>query len=134
MNADEARKRGLGAARGIGIGVIGGFLFWLTVAAIVIVLATSCTRTETVRVTGPTQTQTDTGLVSDTGATVSEGVATLYRIGAEDVICPLIDQYGEAAARQAWIEAEPSVGSDAYEAAVFDAWLATGPCTGVYSA
>jgi len=42
MNADEARKRGLGAARGIGIGVIGGFLFWLVIAAIVIVLLSSC--------------------------------------------------------------------------------------------
>lgn len=72
--------------------------------------------------------QPSDGPTSYEGNTVQEGVDIMYAIGAAEVICPLIDTYGEAEARNAWLTTPPQLGTDEYEGAVFDAWLATEPC------
>jgi len=68
----------------------------------------------------PTETA---GLTSYDGETVAEGVDIMWAVGGQDTICPLIDQYGLSAARTSFITTDPQLGSDAYEAAVFDEFV-----------
>lgn len=73
------------------------------------------------------------GLYGNHGETVEEGVEIMNEIDAASTLCPVIDMYGVGEAGAMWVEAEPSVGSDQYEAAVFAAWYETNPCFGVTS-
>ena len=66
---------------------------------------------------------TQPGLTSYEGATVSEGVQIMWAAGGRDIVCPAIDQVGYSSARSQYLAADPQLGSDAWEGAVFDQFV-----------
>ena len=64
-----------------------------------------------------------TPLTGYDGSTVSQGVEVMWAAGGQGLICPLIDQIGFAAARSEYLDADPQLGSDAWEGAVFDQFV-----------
>ena len=90
------------------------------IAVVSAIAFTACTETDTPTY-DPAPIQTE--LTSYNGSTVSQGVEIMWAAGGQDVICPLIDQYGYAAARTSFLTTDPQLGSDAYEGAVFDEFV-----------
>jgi hypothetical protein len=67
---------------------------------------------------------TSSGLVSYDGVTVDEMVSVTVGTPVWDAVCALIPTVGVARTRQIYLDAEPQLGTDAYEGAVFDAAIA----------
>jgi hypothetical protein len=65
-----------------------------------------------------------TGLVSYQGTTVDEMVNLTIGTSEWQTLCDLTPAVGYAESRQMYLDAEPQIGSDAYEGAVFDGFMA----------
>jgi len=72
----------------------------------------------------PIEAPVSSGLVSYDGVSVEEMVDFTIGTPQWQSLCDLIPTVGFAAARQQYLDAEPQLGSDAYEGAVFDAAFA----------
>lgn len=72
--------------------------------------------TPSVPITQPAQ----PGLTSYDGQTVEQGVQIMWAADGQDIVCPYIDQVGYSSARADYLAADPQLGSDAWEGAVFD--------------
>jgi hypothetical protein len=60
------------------------------------------------------------GLLSYDGSTVEEMAFDYTTQDVVDAQCSLVDSLGYSTVRQAYLDAEPQLGTDAYEGAVFD--------------
>jgi hypothetical protein len=65
-----------------------------------------------------------TGLVSYAGTTVDDMVNLTIGTPEWQTLCDLTPSVGYDVARQMFVDADPQIGSDAYEGAVFDGFMA----------